>query len=200
MIVLIILFLLLSSNLMAEPRADILIADFESGSYAGWTIVSGNAFGSAPASGALAGQMAVTGYEGNYFINTFLGGDRSTGVLESDPFVIDRTHIYFLIGGGANGGCRMELLIDGVVVRTITPEWSAEELRWNWWEVTDLQGKTAQLRIIDNETGGWGHINVDYILQSDNYVIANFDQGDYEGWVSTGNAFGNGKCGAGAQN
>ena len=191
MIILIILFLLLSSNLMAEPRADILIADFESGSYAGWTIVSGNAFGSAPASGALAGQMAVTGYEGNYFINTFLGGDRSTGVLESDPFVIDRTHIYFLIGGGANGGCRMELLIDGVVVRTITPEWSAEELRWNWWEVTDLQGKTAQLRIIDNETGGWGHINVDYILQSDNYVIANFDQGDYEGWVSTGNAFGN---------
>ena len=191
MITLIILFLLLSSNLMAEQRRDVLVADFESGSYDGWTVISGTAFGSAPASGALSGQMAVTGYEGNYFINTFLGGDASTGTLESDPFVIDRTHIYFLIGGGANGGCRMELLIDGVVVRTITPEWSAEELRWNWWEVTDLQGKTAQLRIIDNETGGWGHINVDYILQSDNQVIANFDQGDYEGWVSTGNAFGN---------
>src|SRR5262249_41549275 len=31
----------------------------------------------------------------------------------------------------------------------------------------DLNGKTAIIQIVDDHTGGWGHINVDHIIQSD---------------------------------
>ena len=43
----------------------------------------------------------------------------------------------------------------------------SEQLDWAWWDVRELMGKTAVLRIIDTHTGGWGHINVDQIVQSD---------------------------------
>ena len=182
------LLFLICQNSYAE-RSDIVIADFESGTWEGWH-ASGDAFGETPAQGTLQGQLKVTGYIGDWLVNSFVGGDKSTGVLESDTFVIDRTHINFMIGGGSNGGCRMELWVDGAVARTICPEISMEDLKWNCWEVSALQGKQAVLRIIDNETEGWGHINIDHIVQADNIVIGGFDNGTYDGWEATGNAFG----------
>src|SRR4030095_4350332 len=42
-----------------------------------------------------------------------------------------------------------------------------EFLNWASWDVRDLAGRTAQIQIVDQNTGGWGHLNVDHILQSD---------------------------------
>ncbi|RLS49254.1 MAG: hypothetical protein DWH87_03910, partial [Planctomycetota bacterium] len=56
------------------PRADLVIADFDGDSYGAWT-VEGSAFGTAPARGALPGQMAVDGFLGKGLVNSFLGGD-----------------------------------------------------------------------------------------------------------------------------
>ena len=42
-----------------------------------------------------------------------------------------------------------------------------ETLSPDFWDVSSLQGKTARLQIVDQATGGWGHINVDQILQTD---------------------------------
>ena len=42
-----------------------------------------------------------------------------------------------------------------------------ERLEWTSWDVSKLAGKTATIRIVDDHTGGWGHINVDHIMQSD---------------------------------
>ena len=80
------------------PRADLVIADFDGESYGTWT-VEGSAFGTAPARGALPGQMAVDGFLGKGLVNSFLGGDDSTGTLTSPPFKIERPFISFLIGG-----------------------------------------------------------------------------------------------------
>jgi len=42
----------------------------------------------------------------------------------------------------------------------------SERLDWAYWDVKEWKGKTAVLQIVDRHTGGWGHINVDQIVQS----------------------------------
>lgn len=151
-----------------EP--DLVIADFEGDTYGSWK-VTGEAFGPGPARGTLPNQMHVEGFEGKGLVNSFFHGDRTTGTLTSPEFTIQRKHLNFLIGGGKheNQTC-INLIVEGKVVRTETgPNDKAggtERLEWQAWDVSDLNGKAATLQIVDMATGGWGHINVDQILQS----------------------------------
>ncbi|MDX2035308.1 MAG: glycoside hydrolase family 32 protein [Isosphaeraceae bacterium] len=151
--------------------SDLVVADFEGADYAGWT-VEGTAFGSGPAKGTLPGQMAVTGYLGKGLVNSFLGGDDSLGRLTSPEFTIERPFLAFLIGGGRfPGQTCIELLIDGTVVRSETGPNSeaggSEELQWESWDVAEFRGRRARIRITDDRKGGWGHVNVDQIVQTD---------------------------------
>ncbi|KLU01375.1 Sucrose-6-phosphate hydrolase [Rhodopirellula islandica] len=153
------------------PEADLVIADFEGDSYGDW-ITQGDAFGTGPARGTLPGQMQVSGYEGSGLVNSFRGGDRATGTLTSPPFAVERDYLTFLIGGGghANKTC-MNLLVDGQVVQTITGEntqsGGSEALAPAFWNLSELAGQTVQLQIVDQATAGWGHINVDHLVQTD---------------------------------
>jgi non-lysosomal glucosylceramidase len=150
----------------AEPRAKILLADFESPDYGKW-IVAGEAFGKSPAKGTLMSQQEVSGFLGKGLINTFLGGDGPHGTLMSPSFEISRKFINFLIGGGSHAGetC-INLIIDGKVVRTATGK-NNEKLEWYFWNVREFEGKTAKIEIVDKHSGGWGHINIDEIELSD---------------------------------
>lgn len=150
---------------------DIVLADFEGKDYGDWK-TTGEAFGPGPAQGTLPHQMEVTGYLGHGLANSFYGGDQSTGTLTSPVFTIRRKFIHFLIGGGGwEGKTCMNLLVDGKVVRTATgpntTPGGSEALEPSSWDVRELAGKTAQIQIVDNATGGWGHINVDQIVESD---------------------------------
>src|SRR5689334_11102499 len=72
------LLLALCSTLLTKAAApDIGVADFEGDSYGDWK-TSGEALGGGPAHGALAGQMPVSGFEGNGLVNSFLRGDDTT--------------------------------------------------------------------------------------------------------------------------
>jgi fructan beta-fructosidase len=105
-------------------------------------------------------------------VNSFLGGDDSTGKLTSPAFTIERRHINFLIGGGKypEQTC-INLIVDGKIVRTATGPNDAgvgsERLDWESWDVAELMGKSATIQIVDDRQGGWGHINIDQIVQSD---------------------------------
>ena len=149
----------------------ILIADFEQETYGEWK-PEGEAFGSAPAQGTLPGQMAVSGFKGQRLVNSFFKGDATTGTLTSPPFRVERDYFTFLIGGGGHEGktC-LNLLLDGQVVETATGPNSqpggSEQLELQSWDVRKLKGKTVTLEIVDRATGGWGHINVDQIVQTD---------------------------------
>lgn len=154
----------------AVGQDDIVIADFEAADYGQWK-VEGEAFGKAPAKGTLDNQMHVSGFEGKGLVNSFLGGDKPTGKLTSPEFTIQRDYIKFLIGGGGHKGktC-MNLVIDGEVVLSATgpnvQPGGSEFLNWENWDVRKFKGRKAVLQIVDNASGGWGHINVDQIIQS----------------------------------
>ncbi len=150
---------------------NLLIADFESADYGAWR-ATGEAFGKGPARGTLPGQMKVDGFVGRGLVNSFNGGDKSTGTLTSPPFRIERPYISFLIGGGgfANETC-VNLLVDGKTVRTVTgpntESGGSEHLQPAGWNVSELLGRDGVIEIVDRRTGGWGHINVDQIVQTD---------------------------------
>jgi len=140
----------------------IIVENFETDSYGAWT-AEGDAFGSAPAKGKLEGQQEVKGIDGIGFVNSFHGKDNSTGTLTSPLFQIDRNYLTFLIGGGnLPNKVGMELLVEGKRVRVETGS-DDETLKIKFWDVKNLKGKKATLRIFDYATGGWGHVNVDEI-------------------------------------
>lgn len=145
---------------VGAPEGEVL-ADFEGEAYDGWA-ATGTAFGSSPARGGHEGQHGVTGYLGSGLANSFLGGDEATGTLTSPSFEITRDYINFLVGGGSHAATRAELLVGGEAVRTAHGA-SGEILDWTAWDVRDLEGQTAQFRVVDEHTGGWGHILVDHV-------------------------------------
>jgi fructan beta-fructosidase len=166
-----ILVFTVSHPAVAAGDGDILIADFEGKGYPeGWK-VEGEAFGKAPAKGTLGGQMRVTGFEGKGLVNTFLGGDKPIGKMTSPSFTIERDYITFLVGGGGHKGktCINLRIDDKIVYSTTGPNTApggSEFLNWENWDVKEYRGKQAVIEIVDAASGGWGHINVDQISQS----------------------------------
>jgi len=148
----------------AAARPDIVFEDFERG-YENWT-VEGTAFGTKPATGTLPFQQHVSGFLGQGLVNSYLGGDDSTGKLTSKPFTIERHFIRFLVGGGQHRTTQVRLLVGGKVVRATSGK-DNERLEPATWDVREFEGKPAHLEIVDAQQGPWGHINVDHIVFSD---------------------------------
>ena len=153
---------LLPASVVAE-RADVVVHDFEQERYLNWEIV-GTAFGAGPTQ---ATRLNVRGFRGYQLVNSFNGGDQAVGQIMSPPFTVSRNYVAFLIGGGRHPQkTGVELLVDGESVRSATGV-DGEVLEWRCWNVADLLGKQARLRIFDQATGAWGHINVDQIVLTD---------------------------------
>lgn len=57
----------------------------------------------------------------------------------------------------------VNLVVDGQVVRTATGN-DSESLDWASWDLADLQGKDARIRIVDHSSGGWGHVLADQFM------------------------------------
>ena len=148
-----------------------MIADFEAETYQNWE-TTGTAFGTGPAAGTLPNQMTVSGFTGQRLVNSYYGGDASTGTLTSLPFRLNRSSLSFLVGGGKDRErLGIWLVVDGQVVRRATGNndrpGGSERLQPMGWDVGPWLGKMAQLKIVDMATGGWGHITVDHIVATD---------------------------------
>ena len=131
-----------------------------------WT-ATGAFVNAGPAAGALGGQQALTGYEGSRLVNTFTAGDAPTGTISSPAFTVSNGYINLLVGGGnhpwgAANPTSVNLVVDGNVVRTATGH-DSEALDWVSWDVGQYRGKQASIQIVDQNSGGWGHLNVDSI-------------------------------------
>lgn len=137
--------------------------DFESDTWQNW-VVEGTAFGPGPVA---AGKYEITGSRGKRFVNSFHGEDPATGTLTSPSFVIEHKYISLLICGGRHPEATgVELLVNDTATRSATGDDSGV-FRWHTWDVSEFEGKPARLRIFDRHQGGWGHINVDHVIQTD---------------------------------
>ncbi|WP_207434814.1 glycoside hydrolase family 32 protein [Sabulibacter ruber] len=142
-----------------------LLSGFEGGTYGTWK-VEGDAFGSAPATGALANQQKVSGFEGSGVVNSYQNGDQGTGKLTSPEFTIDSDYINLLVGGGKHSrGTAVNLFVGNELVKSVTGN-NSESLNWVAMDTKALKGKKGRIEIVDNVKGGWGHILVDQILLS----------------------------------
>ncbi len=103
----------------------------------------------------------------NRVASSEIEGDGPTGTLTSPEFKIARKYISFRIGGGdyERDTC-VNLLVDGKVVKSATG-WRSDRLAPASWDVSRFLGRNAQIQIVDEASGDWGHINVDHIVQTD---------------------------------
>ncbi|XHR27275.1 MAG: glycosyl hydrolase [Chthoniobacteraceae bacterium] len=156
-----------SSTKGIQAGTDIVMGDFEGESFGPNWHTTGTAFGNKPAKGSYPGQTAVNGYIGKGLANSCFPNDAAKGTLKSSPFKIERSHIHFLIAGGkSEATLNLKLLINGQPKRVATGD-NSEHLKWQSWDVSEFKGLPATLQVEDNADGGWGHILVDQIIQSD---------------------------------
>ncbi|MEM7599966.1 MAG: sulfatase-like hydrolase/transferase [Verrucomicrobiota bacterium] len=157
-------------DIKPDPTA-IVIADFEGVDYGEWK-AEGDAFGSGPVSQTTS-RNRLQGFIGNGIANSFQPNDSTEGTLTSPEFAIARKHLNFLIGGGNRPReVGIRLLIDGKEVRRATGfsrknNKREEVLAWSSWDVSEFIGEQATIELFDHFTKGWGHIQVDHIVQSD---------------------------------
>ena len=147
-----------------RPDGVRVLFDFESQQFEHWTVL-GSAWGSGPVRKELTGQGLVRRFGGRWFATSFHGGDAATGTMISPPFVLDGGRIEMRLGGGAeNSKLRVELRIDGKAVRVASPPSPPSE-RFSdvAWDLAGLRGQTAAIALVDDESGPWGHLNVDEI-------------------------------------
>jgi beta-lactam-binding protein with PASTA domain len=171
----------LVTAILAQPFNFTL--DFEEGSLRGWK-PSGTAFQSQPTrddnpTARNRGQPAKQ--QGRYWIGTYenyqgrpgqragsIQGDDPQGILSSAPFTIPQGKMNFLVGGGSAFETRVELLVNLSNAQEFGYEmvyWAAgrntETMHRVYWDLTPYVGKKGIIRIIDDSSGGWGHINAD---------------------------------------
>lgn len=154
------------SVLVAHCADNLLISDFETGDFRNWQ-TTGTAFRKGPASGDLLTKLEIENASGTGVASSEIEGDAPQGTLTSPKFKIERSYISFRIAGGdyERHAC-LNLLVGGKIVRSATG-WNSDRLVAASWDVRPFAGQQAQIQIVDEAGGSWGHINVDHIVQTD---------------------------------
>jgi fructan beta-fructosidase len=157
----------LSAFIISCHANDLPIGHFDSNNYGDWT-ATGTAFKSGPASAGSLGKLGIENPRDNLVASSEIEGDAPTGTLTSPEFKIARSYVSFLISGGdyEYHTC-LNLVLHGKVVRSATG-WRSDRLAPVSWDVRQFRGQTAQVQIVDEASGDWGHVNVDHVVQTDN--------------------------------
>ncbi len=163
-------FSILSANWGAELPQDIIF-DFETGDMQGWRIVEG-AFGMFICDrDTFHNNGQPNNKQGEYYATTLETPDYGindgyTGIAESPVFMLTAPEISFLVGGGDSSSANY------VAICTVDENLNEQEIQRAYgidsnvmqrinWNLPDLVGQTVFIRMRDNATGGWGHVELD---------------------------------------
>jgi putative membrane-bound dehydrogenase-like protein len=140
--------------------------DFETGTLKDW-IVEGEAFKGQPIKGDTVaprrGDMKSE-HQGTYWIGGYeKAGDKPTGTLTSKSFKVTHPWASFLVGGGPHPleTCVELVEKEGGKVFFRAAGLEEENLRRVAVDLKDVQGKEILVRLVDQHTGHWGHLNFD---------------------------------------
>jgi putative membrane-bound dehydrogenase-like protein len=151
--------------LPTDAKGAALNFDFETGTLKDWQ-AAGNAFDAMPVEGDVVARRRSdmkSRHAGKYWIGTYeRGGDDVKGTLTSVPFVVTKPYASFLIGGGSFPTTCVELIRrdSGQVVKRISGD-DTEDMKRVGVDLRPHLGKELIIRVVDNQIGGWGHINFD---------------------------------------
>jgi len=139
--------------------------NFETGTLQDWT-AEGTAFDKQPVHGdtVFARRPDMKSHlEGNYWVGSYeVAGDQPQGRLTSAPFKVTSPFASFLIGGGASEATRVEIVrADTRSVVFKASGHDTEEMHPIVADLSDQLGKEVFIRLVDEASGGWGHINFD---------------------------------------
>lgn len=156
---------------MVLPTGALLIADFDEDDTSkltpfGWK-TQGQAF--ARPSGEIARliRRRVGGVNGKNLLSSMGETDAQVGSVLSPPFQLELPYVEFSLSGGDNPGrLSVNLLVEGKVVRSATGK-NDDRFDIVAFDVASLKGSAAQLQVIDGDSGVWGHINVDRVVQTE---------------------------------
>jgi hypothetical protein len=138
---------------------------FETGTLADWT-AQGSAFAAQPVAGDAVSRRRGdmhSGHAGQFWVGSFeTSDDDAIGSLTSVPFRVSKPFASFLVGGGSRARTYVEIVRKdtGQIIFRASGD-DREDLER---VVVDLSGHLGQetiVRVVDGETGGWGHINFD---------------------------------------
>ena len=151
--------------LPAGPDTKPLNLDFETGDLTHWT-ATGDAFAKQPVEGDLVSKRRndmKSQHQGKFWIGGFeVAGDKPTGTLTSVPFKVSHPWAAFLFAAGPNPETRVEIVrADNKEVIFKASGAESENLQRIVLDLNPHQGKEIFIRLVDEHTGHWGHLNFD---------------------------------------
>ncbi|HEY2342410.1 MAG TPA: PVC-type heme-binding CxxCH protein [Chthoniobacteraceae bacterium] len=138
---------------------------FESGTLAGWK-AEGDAWEGQPVKGDTTSlrQKGPSRHVGDYWIGGYEKiGDRGTGKLTSPSFKVTHPYASFLVGGGKDlKVTRVEVVVaaTGEVIQSAAGD-DVETMHRVSVDLRRWLGQKIFVRLVDESTNGWGHINYD---------------------------------------
>jgi len=144
-----------------------LNTDFETGELRNWT-ATGEAWKGQPVKGPISqtrqfGEGKVANHIGSYWLGGYEKlADKPTGTLTSAPFKVTQPWAAFVLGGGSHPETRVELVAkDGGKVFFTARGRNSETMTPVVVDLAAQKDKEIFIRIVDEHTGGWGHVNFD---------------------------------------
>src|SRR5882672_8801656 len=140
--------------------------DFETGTLKDW-VATGDAFEKQPIKGDTVAPRRLdmkSEHRGQYWIGGFeIAGDKPKGTLTSVPFKVTKPYASFLVAGGPNNETRVELVQawDNIVFWQTTAGVEEENLRPMVVDLKRFMGRQIYIRLVDDHSGHWGHLNFD---------------------------------------
>ncbi|MGQ9731403.1 MAG: GH116 family glycosyl-hydrolase [Candidatus Zipacnadales bacterium] len=149
------------------PSMGEIVFDFETGDLQGWTVVEGE-FAQVISDRMYFHNTPAVPYnkQGTYFLSTLempdgSPNDSQVGIVVSPVFTLSGPTVTLLVGGGAHGNTYVALCNEtGEELRRASGA-NREEMQRVEWDVRDLVGSQVFVKIVDHNTGSWGHVTLD---------------------------------------